>query len=810
MARGKGIKLKKNSSKKNKTEKGFNSFNLMAFFIFGLFLFFIAYVEGEHLWKFVHEVFLGFFGVLAIFIGPVYVCVAVFYSIKTDKLLFKKNIYEIFALLLIICAIVQTYDCEEAVANLSFFERLQNLKTAWLLGLSQRGGGVVGEFISLIFSYFFGRQVAFLIFWVFLFFLFFMVTGISFAKFVQFLVKPFKNVKIDQSLLKKNSSTNSNEKNLNEVKNNDSSDEFSFDEKFNGNEINELAGEVNKSSLNLINSDNNSNNNNNNNYYFEKGSDENELKQTIEQKKALAQEHESENSNNIIGNIQYVDSDDMDNYVFPSIGLLNKPVSENNVDVSVELKANAVRLVDTLKSFGVETRIINISRGPAVTRYELQPSAGVKISKITNLADDISLNLAAGGVRIEAPIPNKSAVGIEVPNKKKETVVLREIVSSDVFVKAKSPLTFALGKDIAGNVVVADIEKMPHVLIAGATGSGKSVCINSLIVSLIYKSSPKNVRLLLIDPKVVELGVYNDIAHLLIPVVTDPKKAAGALNWAVNEMLKRYKLFASVGVRDLKSYNSMLETKSSSDENAAVLLPQIVIIVDELADLMMAASKEVENSICRLAQMARAAGMHLVIATQRPSVDVITGLIKANVPSRIAFTVSSQVDSRTIIDMAGAEKLLGKGDMLYFPVGQQKPTRVQGCFLSDGEVERVVASVKVSDQTKMGPYGDEIMTEIARHAEKSDELEANFQNAVASSGDDSVFSAAAKLVVESGQASISFLQRKLKLGYSRAARIMDELEQAGVVSEPGSSGLKGRKVLMTKQQLLEMNLTQED
>lgn len=795
MARGSDVNSKlgsrkasgRKSGKKNGAQKAFSSFNLMSFFIVSLFLFFVAYVEGDNLWKFVHNAFLGLFGILAIFIGPVYACVAIFYSIKSDKPLFKKKIYEIFAFLLIICAVVQTYDYEETVAKLSFYERLQNLKIAWVSGLNQTGGGVVGELISLVLSYFFGRQVAFLVFWVLLFFLFFMITGVNFAKFVQLLVKPFKNLKFNQNdsekqqkkaLINKNSNENEaeNEKPLqfNEALNSNSNSFIDLESEFKSDEE-PLASQVKKKETNSF-------------------MDEQSLM--------------NDNFSDGLGGAS-VDFKSADvGYVFPSIGLLNKPVVESNVDVSAELKANALRLVDTLKSFGVETRIINISMGPAVTRYELQPSAGVKISKITNLADDISLSLAVGGVRIEAPIPNKSAVGIEVPNKKKEIVVLREIVSSDVFIKAKSPLTFALGKDIAGNVVVADIEKMPHVLVAGATGSGKSVCINSLIVSLIYKSSPKNVRLLLIDPKVVELGVYNNIAHLLIPVVTDPKKAAGALNWAVNEMLKRYKLFASVGVRDLKSYNSFLELKKE-EENCSDdlnLLPQIVIIVDELADLMMAASKDVENSICRLAQMARAAGMHLVIATQRPSVDVITGLIKANIPSRIAFTVSSQVDSRTIIDMSGAEKLLGKGDMLYFPVGEQKPLRVQGCFLSDGEVERVVNAVKVSDEN-VDSYcdGDEILTEITRHVEQNEELE----SVQSSLSEDSMFMVAAKLVVEEGHASTSFLQRKLKLGYSRAARIMDELEEAGIVSQSLNGG-RGRKVLMSKQQLLEMNLNRDD
>ena len=479
------------------------------------------------------------------------------------------------------------------------------------------------------------------------------------------------------------------------------------------------------------------------------------------------------------------------------MSLLKQPVNAANTDVSGELRANADRLVDTLKSFGVETRIIDICRGPSVTRYELQPSAGVKISKITNLADDIALNLAAGGVRIEAPIPNKPAVGIEVPNKKTDIVTLREIVDSPEFERAKSKLTFAVGRDIAGNVTLADIAKMPHMLIAGSTGSGKSVCINSMIISLIYKSSPDDVRLLMIDPKVVELGVYNGIPHLLVPVVTDPRKAAGALGWAVTEMLNRYKLFADSGVRDLVGYNKMARR---SEDTAP--LPQIVIIIDELADLMMAASNEVEDSICRLAQMARAAGMHLVIATQRPSVDVITGVIKANIPSRIAFAVSSQVDSRTILDSGGAEKLLGKGDMLFNPIGVQKPIRVQGCFVTDKEVEQVVGFIKSSGQAD---YSDDILEEI--------EKQAAAEKPKAGDGggfddQDSLLPEAIECVVEAGQASTSFLQRRLKLGYARAARIMDDMEQRGVVGP--QEGSKPRQVLITKQQWIERNLNQNN
>ena len=450
------------------------------------------------------------------------------------------------------------------------------------------------------------------------------------------------------------------------------------------------------------------------------------------------------------------------------------------------IEYNSYKLIDTLASFGVGAKVLDVSKGPTVTRYELQPNAGVKVSKIINLADDIALNLAATGVRIEAPIPGKAAVGIEIPNKKNVPVFLRDVIESEVFQKYPSKLAFAVGKDIAGNVVVGDIAKMPHLLIAGATGSGKSVCINTLIVSILYKASPAEVRLLMVDPKVVELGIYNGIPHLLIPVVTDPKKAAGALSWAVIEMTTRYRLFAENNVRDLSSYNELIKERGEGET-----LPHIVIIIDELADLMMVAPNEVEDSICRLAQMARAAGMHLVIATQRPSVNVITGVIKANIPSRVSFAVSSQIDSRTILDMAGAEKLLGKGDMLFYPIGQPKPLRVQGSFISDKEVDKIVTHIKSLHSAE---YDEEILQKINNQ---------NETQKVDTSGDDEILSQAIDMVLEMGQASASLIQRKFKVGYSRAARILDQMESWGVVG--ASDGSKPRQILITKQEWDELN-----
>ena len=486
-----------------------------------------------------------------------------------------------------------------------------------------------------------------------------------------------------------------------------------------------------------------------------------------------------------------------EDYVLPDVNLLKEPKADNGGPGPEELTANAQRLVDTLQSFGVQTKITDISCGPAVTRYELQPAAGVKISKITGLSDDIALGLATSGVRIEAPIPNKSAVGIELPNKQITPVTIREVIDSPEFRDHSSKISFALGKDISGTITIADIQKMPHLLIAGATGSGKSVCINSIVISLLYHASPSEVKLLMIDPKVVELGIYNGLPHLLVPVVTDPKKAAGALGWAVGEMLRRYQIFAGHGVRDLGGYNKLCESRTD-----LAPLPQVVIIIDELSDLMMAAPNEVEDYICRLAQMARAAGMHLVIATQRPSVDVITGIIKANIPSRISFAVSSQIDSRTILDMGGAEKLLGQGDMLYYPVGGSKPVRVQGCYVTEEEVNRVVSFIKAHD---LPEYSQEIIEEIDRQtpAEKGSR---NGNSTSSDEGGDSdqdpMLPDAIEVVVEAGQASTSLLQRRLKLGYARAARIMDEMEAAGIVGP--FEGSKPRQVLISRERWLEM------
>lgn len=480
-------------------------------------------------------------------------------------------------------------------------------------------------------------------------------------------------------------------------------------------------------------------------------------------------------------------------YHFPPFSCLNEPADGgvNTRKLKAAAHENAKKLEETLNSFGISAQIINVAVGPAFTRFELQPSPGVKVSRIVNLTDDIALSLAAQGIRVEAPIPGKAAVGIEVPNREVAPILLREVIETPDFVKFKSRLAVGLGKDITGNNTIIDLAKMPHLLIAGATGSGKSVCINSIIISLLYKSTPEEVKLLMIDPKVVELGVYNGVPHLLIPVVTDPAKAAGALQWAVQEMISRYKLFAERGVRDLTGYNKGIEESGESFK-----LPQIVIIIDELADLMMVAPHDVEDSICRLAQMARAAGMHLVIATQRPSVNVITGVIKANIPSRISFAVSSQVDSRTILDMAGAEKLLGKGDMLYYPVGLQKPIRVKGAFVSDEEVEQIVDYVKNQVSVE---YNEDIIEKIAENNEGPDKVELDA---------DELLPQAIELVIGCGQASVSLIQRRFRVGYARAGRIVDQMSERGIIS--GFEGSKPRRVLISKEQWDEMKMGMED
>ena len=484
-------------------------------------------------------------------------------------------------------------------------------------------------------------------------------------------------------------------------------------------------------------------------------------------------------------------------YKMPPINLLDRPVQANRESAGT-LEAKALKLEDTLKSFNVDASVVQVTQGPTVTRYEIQPAVGVKVSKIVNLADDIALNLRAKSIRIEAPIPGKAAIGVEIENEKSTPVAIREIIDSNNFKNAKSKISFAVGKDISGDAIVANLKDMPHMLIAGSTGSGKSVCINSILVSLLYKATPDEVKLILIDPKVVELSNYNGIPHLLIPVVTDPTKAAAALNWAVAEMEERYNKFHIEGAKDLASYNDLVTMNGEPDK----VLPQIVIVIDELADLMMAASSQVQDSICRIAQKARAAGMHLIVATQRPSVDVITGVIKANIPSRIAFAVSSHVDSQTILDEKGAEKLVGKGDMLFRPMGQGEPTRIQGCFVSDREVNSVIDYVKSQVE---GQAPDAKQAEILARIERSDANGSSSKEQ--SNGGDELLMDAIELVIDSGKASVSMLQRRFRIGYNRAARIVDIMEEMGVVGP--QDGSSPRQVIMTREEFEELQNSQD-
>lgn len=519
---------------------------------------------------------------------------------------------------------------------------------------------------------------------------------------------------------------------------------------------------------------------------------------SVSTKKAKPVKSEQTDKKEVIKPVNYTKKITAEGYAFPPFELLEKG-KETSGDSSAVLNETAAKLQETLRTFGVNVTLTDISQGPTVTRYELEPEPGVKVSKIVGLADDIKLRMAATDIRIEAPIPGKAAVGIEIPNANNATVMFRDLIETDTFINASSKISFAVGKDLGGQVVVADIGKMPHMLIAGATGSGKSVCINTLIMSILYKATPDEVKLIMIDPKVVELSVYNGIPHLMVPVVTDPKKAAAALAWGVSEMTDRYNKFAELNVRDLKGYNKKVETlvnDESSEEDKAKYrkMPQIVIIVDELADLMMVAPGDVEDSICRLAQLARAAGIHLIIATQRPSVDVITGLIKANMPSRVAFSVSSGVDSRTILDMNGAEKLLGKGDMLFYPQGYPKPARIQGAFVSDSEVSAVVDFLKDNNKEKVSAQDSE---ELQQKVFSSQTV--SLQSESSSDSDrDELYVLAGNFVIETQKASIGNLQRKFKIGFNRAARIMDQLAEDEVVSE--SEGTKPRQVLMSQEE----------
>lgn len=752
------MSLKKKKGTKNNIKLDSNTYLILNLMISCLFLC-LLFIKGENIWYLIRLFFLGFFGINSIFL-PIFLISYTFLKLKNGEIdKFKCSLWCIFSLI------------SSSLIGIFSFQKDNSFSHYYQLGLSS--SGIVSGAINILLVKCFGltASVAILIIlWLFVSIILFKI-DISkiFEKIKIFLLScnnAIKDIKIftkkEKNLIETLPVTHTqevvNSTSLNNLRKNISSDNYNdeYDESY---EYNDNQNDVEKITE----------------AFMEK---EKEKLENEENSDKVTLEHENT----------------MD-YKFPLIDFLNFPQKISYGDITNELNTNGKLLIDTLLSFNVKAKIVDICRGPAITRYEIQPASGVKVSKITTLADDIALNLAALGVRIEAPIPGKSAVGVEIPNKIVSMVTVREIIESKEFIDAKSPLTVSLGKDVSGKPIVTDLASMPHLLIAGSTGAGKSVCVNSFIISLLYKASPEDVKLLMIDPKVVELGVYNGIPHLLVPVVTDPRQSAGALNWAVNEMLSRYKIFAEVGVRDISSYNALVEKKKkeSNDDNILNKMAKIVIIIDELSDLMMAAPHEIEDYVCRLTQMARAAGMHLVIATQRPSVDVITGVIKANVPSRIALAVSSQVDSRTILDMGGAEKLLGRGDMLFSPVGAIKPIRVQGCFVTDDEIEQVVNYIKNESTCE---YDEKVISGIEKGA--SEGLDA-LQISTDDNDKDPMLDEAIKCVVECGQASTSMLQRRLRLGYARAGRLIDEMEKMGIVGP--HEGSKPRQVIMKSSDL---------
>ena len=783
---------KKSSTKKAAQQADTAKRQLLSVIWFAVSVFFlcVVFIKGQNLWLGLHNIIFGIFGVTAYFYPFLLGFVAIMYAVDKIKGSFTVKIAEATALAVLIGAAVDIFS---AHPKIGFWEQLVKGYTD---GVALKSGGFLGALIGEPIYLAFGKTGAAITVILLIFVLLMLVTGTTLIALFRSLSRPVKAVskQAEEVYRERQEKEENGKKQLKVIK--------GFDPDIPVDDIpqkrRDKTENLSRKQAKVVST-----------YYDEpmpeeiletpEGSEDKEkidsaLKSAEEEAESIDFKAETKEFTESLENAEKDDNA----YVFPPLNLLKPSVSGKAAIQGAELTAE--HLINTLKSFGVEARIVNISRGPTVTRYELQPSAGVKISKITNLADDIALNLATAGVRIEAPIPNKAAVGIEVPNKQSDIVGVRGIFESPDFTSAKSKLTVALGRDIGGNAIVTDIAKMPHGLIAGATGSGKSVCINSIIMSILYKATPEEVKLLMIDPKVVELGIYNGIPHLLVPVVTDPRKASGALGWAVTEMEKRYKMFADRGVRNIEGYNKFVDELGDPEIEK---MPHIVIIIDELADLMITAPKEVEDSINRIAAKARAAGMHLIVATQRPSVDVITGVIKANIPTRIAFAVSSQVDSRTILDTAGAEKLLGRGDMLFRFATSPKPSRIQGCFVSDEEVEAVVDFIK---KGKTADYDDNVMVEIERQAA----VEKKQKTGLPEDGpdEDPMLHDAIRVVVESGMASTSLLQRKLKLGYARAARIVDEMEQRGVVGP--YKGAKPRDVLITMDQLMEQEAMGEE
>ena len=773
----------------------------LVLFSLSVIFFFIAVVKGEGAWEFIHNVYLGVFGIIAACALPILtIIITILYSLRDTEIpkFIAKGIESI-VLLLLISAFIHI------VQNDNGTDFGDSVVYAFQSASAEFNGGFLGAVFGWLLLTL-GKTPAIIVDIVLIFVAFMLLTGITIIQFFKGVAKPAEttykkvapviNERIEQRRIAKANIdvpldiTPPGEKpKTRKTKKTESRTEAPEEE---------IEVSVPRSIIDEINAAN------------ERNRKAREAEQSGQKETVQADEDKTKTLDDIVKDASEkkeekpakteefkVSEEQMkssvEDYVLPSVDIL-KVAKQNAVkDISGELKQNAERLIETLHSFNVDATITDISRGPSVTRYELKPAAGIRISKITNLADDIALNLAATHVRIEAPIPGKAAVGIEVPNKIKNAVSMRELIDTPEFYEQKSKISAGLGKDIAGKGVYCDISKMPHLLIAGTTGSGKSVCLNSIIVSILYRAKPDEVKFLMIDPKQVEFSKYIGIPHLLVPVVSDARKAAGALGWAVSEMLQRYNKFSETGVRDIEGYNKYVAKHDELEP-----MPKICIFIDELADLMMAAPKEVEDSICRLAQMARAAGMHLVIATQRPSVDVITGLIKANISSRIALTVTSQIDSRTILDAGGAEKLLGKGDMLYNPIGAMKPIRVQGCYISDEELDELCDYIKNQGVTE---YDENIQKEIDAKAVADKKSGGMDDMGGEENSYDPLFEKAAEVVIETGTASTSFLQRKLSVGYARGAKIIDQLEEYGVIGKP--EGSKPRQVLMTKQMWLE-------
>lgn len=766
----------------------------IAVFAFSVIFFCLAVINGAGIWNTLHNIYVGVFGIFAACVFPlISIVVMLFYSFNksTPQKLAVKSV-ETVIMVLIIAAFVHV------VSHHTGEDFNTVIRESYEQAPSSFNGGFIGAVLGWLLLTM-GKAPAIIISVVLFLADFMLLTGITVLQFFSGAAKPaaetYKKVKpvIHEKMEKRRMNKNNIDVPLDENPPEEDKKEKSkkvkkevFDPGEESTVPKDIIDEINETTRR-------------NRLLREQEKEKKEKKRDSDKKSIdeIVEDASNKNSEHSGTDKFSVPKASMDSsvsdYQLPSVDLLKKSVKKSTGDISGELKQKAGLLIDTLHSFNVDATITDISCGPTVTRYELKPAAGIRISKITNLADDIALNLAATHVRIEAPIPGKAAVGIEVPNTIKNMVTMRELIDTPEFYEQKSKLSAGLGKDIAGKCVYCDIAKMPHLLVAGTTGSGKSVCMNSIITSILYRAKPDEVKFLMIDPKKVEFSKYAGIPHLLVPVVTDPRKAAGALGWAVSEMLQRYQRLSQVGVRDIEGYNKFVKKHDEMET-----MPKICIFIDEFADLMMAAPKEVEDSVCRLAQMARAVGMHLVIATQRPSVDVITGLIKANISSRIALTVSSQIDSRTILDSAGAEKLLGHGDMLYSPIGSSKPIRVQGCFISDEEVENLCDFVKNQGESR---YDDEIAREIEEKAvqdKKSSQFEAE------SGGEqlDALFEKAVDTVLETGTASTSFLQRKLSVGYARGAKIMDQLQEKGIIGP--ANGSKPREILINRQQWLEM------